>query len=100
MEFRRWDPDRLQGPLGEVVVSANLQRGDGSGENHACLNEVVVARDLDRLARRRDLSAEQLAAVEAMSSALLGELLHVPTLRLRHDPDAERRVRDLFGLGS
>lgn len=49
------EPDGLEGALDQVAagdysveerfrISARLVRGDGSGEDHACLNEVVVAR--------------------------------------------------------
>jgi hypothetical protein len=33
-----------------------------------------------------------------MTVAMLGELLHQPTVRLRHDPDAAARVREVFGI--
>jgi hypothetical protein len=33
-----------------------------------------------------------------MTVAMFGELLHGPTLRLRHDPDAATRVREVFGI--
>ena len=33
-----------------------------------------------------------------MTTAMFGELLHVPTLRLRRDPEAAARVRELFGI--
>ncbi|HEX5396069.1 MAG TPA: hypothetical protein VFX74_03155 [Candidatus Limnocylindria bacterium] len=43
----------------------------------------VRRRHLDRLQRRADLRDDQLAAVERMTGALVNELLHEPTLRLR-----------------
>ena len=60
--------------------------------------EAVRRRHLQRLRLRNSLDPEQAAAVEAMTSAILGELLHVPTLRLRRDPAAAARVLELFGL--
>jgi glutamyl-tRNA reductase len=60
--------------------------------------EDVRRRHLDRLRLKSSLDDAQAAAVEAMTAAMLGELLHEPTLRLRHDPDAAARVRDDFGI--
>ncbi|MBA2633571.1 MAG: NAD(P)-binding domain-containing protein [Chloroflexi bacterium] len=62
--------------------------------------EEIRRRHLDRLRRRAQLSQEQLAAVEAMTAAMLAELLHVPTLQLRRSDDATARVRELFGFGA
>lgn len=61
--------------------------------------EEIRRRHLERLRRRGQLSEEQLAAVEAMTGAMLAELLHVPTLQLRRSDDAAARVRELFGFG-
>jgi glutamyl-tRNA reductase len=58
----------------------------------------VRRRHLGRLRRRSSLDEAQAAAVEAMTVAMLGELLHQPTVRLRHDPDAAARVREVFGI--
>jgi len=33
-----------------------------------------------------------------MTSAMLGELLHAPTLVLRGNPEAAARIRQLFGI--
>ena len=60
--------------------------------------EGVRRRHLERLRLKGSLDDEQVAAVEAMTAAMLGELLHGPTLRLRHDPDAAARVREVFGI--
>jgi glutamyl-tRNA reductase len=60
--------------------------------------ERVRQRHLDRLRRKNGLTETQAAAVEAMTVAMLGELLHEPIVRLRQDPDAAERVRDVFGL--
>lgn len=72
-----------------------------SGDGIAMLRahgEDVRRRHLERLRLKSSLDHEQAAAVEAMTVAMLGELLHGPTLRLRHDPDAAARVREVFGL--
>lgn len=60
--------------------------------------EEVRRRHLRRLRLRSSLNDEQAAAVEAMTTAMFGELLHVPTLRLRRDPAAAAQVRELFGI--
>jgi glutamyl-tRNA reductase len=60
--------------------------------------EDVRRRHLERLRLKSSLDEEQAAAVEAMTVAMFGELLHGPTLRLRHDPDAAARVREVFGI--
>ena len=60
--------------------------------------EEVRRRHLDRLRLKGSLDDAQAAAVEAMTVAMLGELLHRPTLRLRQDPDAAARVREVFGI--
>lgn len=58
----------------------------------------VRARHLERLRGRNVLEPQQLEAVEAMTGALVGELLHAPTTILRRDPDAAASVRRLFGF--
>jgi glutamyl-tRNA reductase len=60
--------------------------------------EDVRRRHVERLRLKSSLDEAQAAAVEAMTVALLGELLHGPTLRLREDPDAAARVREVFGI--
>lgn len=72
--------------------------GDGIAllRDHA---NAIRERHLERLRRRADLSSEQMAVVEAATAAMLGELLHVPTLRLRRDPDAREAVSRIFGIG-
>jgi glutamyl-tRNA reductase len=72
-----------------------------SGDGIAMLRaygDDVRRRHLARLRLRSGLDDEQAAAVEAMTVAMLGELLHGPTVRLRHDPDAAARVREVFGI--
>ena len=60
--------------------------------------EEVRRRHLERLRLKSSLDDSQTAAVEAMTVAMFGELLHGPTLRLRQDPDAAARVREVFGI--
>jgi glutamyl-tRNA reductase len=72
-----------------------------SGDGIAMLRahgEQIRRRHLDRLRLKSSLDDEQAAAVEAMTVAMFGELLHGPTVRLRQDPDAAARVREVFGI--
>jgi glutamyl-tRNA reductase len=72
-----------------------------SGDGIAMLRahaEEVRRRHLERLRLKSSLDDEQAAAVEAMTVAMFGELLHGPTLRLRDDPDAAAQVREVFGI--
>lgn len=72
-----------------------------SGDGIALLRahaEEVRQRHVRRLRLRSGLDNKQAAAVEAMTTALVGELLHGPTVRLRRDPAAAARVRELFGI--
>ena len=71
--------------------------GDGIALLRAHAAE-IRERHLRRLRRRPDMTPEQLAAVETATAAMLGELLHVPTLRLRRDPDARAVVSHVFGI--
>ncbi|HEV3486365.1 MAG TPA: NAD(P)-binding domain-containing protein, partial [Vicinamibacterales bacterium] len=66
---------------------------------HAHANE-IRERHLERLRRRRQLTPEQFAAVETATSAMIGELLHAPTLRLQAEPAARDAVERVFGLES
>ena len=61
--------------------------------------EEVRRRHLDRLRRRGTLDGPQMAAVEAASAAMLGELLHGPSLELRRGGADAATVRRLFGIG-
>lgn len=63
------------------------------GEAHA-----IRRRHLDRLRRRASLAPDQVAAVEAASEAMIGELLHGPSLALRRGDASAEAVRRLFGL--
>jgi len=60
--------------------------------------EAIRRKHLEGLRLKSSLDDAQAAAVEAMTAAMLGELLHQPTLRLRDDPDAAARVREVFGI--
>lgn len=71
--------------------------GDGIAMLRAHGDE-VRRRHLERLHLKSSLDDQQAAAVEAMTVAMFGELLHGPTVRLRHDPDAAARVREVFGI--
>lgn len=62
--------------------------------------DAVRRRHLDRLRSRADLDDQQLAAVEAASSAMLGELLHGPSVGLRRGGTDAATIRRLFGLDS
>lgn len=73
------------------------ERGIGMLRRHA---EAVRQRHLARLRRDATLDEAQLAAVEAATAGIVAEILHVPTVQLRGDPEAERRVRELFGVPS
>lgn len=60
--------------------------------------DAVRRRHLERLRRRANLRPDQLADVEAAAAAMVGELLHGPTIELRRggaDADAVKRI---FGL--
>ena len=57
--------------------------------------------ELERTLSRMDLSAEDRARIEAMTSALVKKLLHAPIARLKDPADGERyaeSARALFGL--
>lgn len=72
-----------------------------TGDSVAALRshaEEIRQRHLRRLRHREGLTADQLDAIRAMTSAMFGELLHAPTLALRRDPEAAARVRRLFGI--
>jgi len=72
-----------------------------SGQEIALLRhhaDEVRERHLARLGARAGLSTEQARAVGAMTEALVAELLHVPTIQLRRDPEAAQHVREVFGI--
>lgn len=55
-------------------------------------------RHLERLRRRTPFAPEQVAAVDAASAAMIGELLHRPSVALRRGDADAQTVRRLFGL--
>lgn len=71
--------------------------GDGIGLLHAHA-AAVRQRHLARLQRRLGLTDDQLAAVDAATAAMVGELLHEPTIRLQREPAARSVVARVFGL--
>ncbi len=60
--------------------------------------EAVRSRHLERLRRHGALEPAQLAAVEAASAAIVGELLHGPSIELRRGGADADTVRRLFRL--
>jgi len=60
----------------------------------------VRRRHMERLRTRADLDDRQFAAVEAAATAMVGELLHGPTIELRRGGADAETVRRLFGLES
>ena len=60
--------------------------------------DAIRRRHLDRLQRHARLDPEQLAAVDAAATAMVGELLQRPTLELRRHGGDAQVVRRLFGL--
>ena len=62
--------------------------------------DAVRRRHLERLRARAALDDAQLAAVEAASAAIVGELLHGPSLELRRGGADAATVRRLFGLAA
>jgi glutamyl-tRNA reductase len=60
--------------------------------------ETVRRRHLDQLQRRAGLDPEQLAAVDAATAAMIAELMHRPTVAVRHGGADAPTVRRLFGV--
>jgi len=83
---------------GFAVWLTTRASGDGIARLRAYAEE-TRRRHVERLRGRSGLTTEQTDAVNAMTTALVGELLHGPTVRLRRDPDATQRVREIFGIG-
>ena len=99
------DPEierRLRGEIGaEVERFVAWLESRRSGDALAILHgeaDAVRRRHLERLQRRAGLEPEQLAAVEAASAAMVGELLHGPSVELRRGGADADAVRRLFGL--
>lgn len=98
-------------PAVELRLRADLEReveryvawldGRRGGDAVATLRreaDAVRRRHLDRLQLRAGLDDGQLAAVEAASTAMLGELLHGPSVELRRGGTDAATVRRLFGI--
>lgn len=60
--------------------------------------DAVRRRHLERLRRRGQLAPEQLAAVDAAAAAMVGDLLHGPSVELRRGGADADTVRRLFGI--
>lgn len=60
--------------------------------------DALRRRHLDRLRVRARLDPDQLAAVEAAAAAMLGEMLHGPTVQIRRGGADAQLVRRLFGI--
>ncbi len=60
--------------------------------------ETVRRRHLDQLRRRAGLDPAQLAVVDAATAAMIAELLHRPTVAVRHGGADAPTVRRLFGV--
>jgi glutamyl-tRNA reductase len=91
---------RLDGEVAAFASWLDVRRGaDALALLHRSAEE-TRRRHLDRLRRKASLDETQFAAVEAASAAMLGELLHGPTLELRHGGADADTVRRLFRIGS
>jgi glutamyl-tRNA reductase len=77
---------------------ATRASGDVIALLHAHAEE-IRRRHVGRLRGRGRLTAAQADAVNAMTAALVGDLIHGPTVRLRREPDAAHLVREIFGIG-
>lgn len=75
------------------------RRGVGALEVLHQEADAVRRRHLARLRRRTSLDGRQLEAVEAAAAAMVGELLHGPSVELRRGGADAETVRRLFGLG-
>jgi len=87
----------------EVARFQSWVEARGSSDAVAVLRdgaETLRRRHLDRLVRRARLAPDQAAAVDAASAAMLGELLHGPSVELRRGGADADLVRRLFRLGS
>jgi glutamyl-tRNA reductase len=62
--------------------------------------DAIRRRHVERLRRRGRLDAEQLDAVEATAAAIVGELLHGPSVELRRDGADAATIRRIFGIES
>ena len=88
----------LEREVDGFVAWLDSRRGAGALERLHGGADAVRRRHLARLRRRASFDARQLEAVEAATTAMLGELLHGPTVELRRGGADAETVRRLFGL--
>lgn len=93
LEVSRFSDDSSQRELGPLISSFRGQA------------ESIRQAELDRFASQlTGLSAEQTAAIEALTSGMLNKLLHQPTVRLKESAETSRgdrlaaSLRDLYDL--
>ena len=88
----------MDGEVERFVAWLDARRsGDALAVLHGAA-DAVRRRHLDRLSRSAGLGPGQLAAVEAASAAMMGELLHGPSVELRRGGADADTVRRIFGL--
>lgn len=94
------DRSRVEREVGDAVDDAMRWI-----ETRATGDAVRLLREHAGAVRRRHLAGlngsldeHQMERVEAASAAMVAELLHVPSLQLRRDPEAAARIRSLFGI--
>ena len=80
------------------VAWLEARRGAGALEVLHGEADALRRRHLARLRRRGSLDERQLEAVDAAASAMVGELLHGPSVQLRRGGADADTVRRLFGL--
>lgn len=88
----------LEREVDAFVAWLDARRGVGALEMLHGGADAVRRRHLARLRRRTSLDARQLEAVEAAATAMVGELLHGPSIELRRGGTDAETVRRLFGL--
>ena len=88
----------LEREVDGFVAWLDARRGAGALESLHRGADAVRSRHLARLRRRTSLDTRQLEAVEAAATAMLGELLHRPSVELRRGGADADTVRRLFGL--
>ncbi len=88
----------MEAEVNAFVAWLDARRSAGAQSALFAGAEEVRRRHLDRLRRRGTLDERQMAAVEAASAAMLGELLHGPSVELRRGGADAATVRRLFGI--
>ncbi|HET8568923.1 MAG TPA: glutamyl-tRNA reductase [Candidatus Limnocylindria bacterium] len=78
----------VRGRAAAATIGALRERGEAMRRAH-------LARALGRLGH---LSERDRRVVDALSSSLVGALLHEPTVALREAPERQAAARELFGL--